>query len=138
MAEEQVLITETRYEAEKSQSFFENHPPIDLATISQVKEIPEAWSPPHLFIASVESCFLLTMLEIAKKMHINIISYSSTAEGLVVKEDGKHKEVKEITIRPSFHLEKESDRLRLKMLSEKAEEYCMVSRSIKTKIKVEM
>lgn len=138
MAEVEKLMTETRYEAQKPQSLFENHPPIDLATISNVKEIPEAWSPPHLFIASVESCFLLTMLEIAKKMHINITSYSSIAEGLVVKEDGKHKEVKEITIRPTFHLEKESDRLRIKMLVEKAEEYCMVSRSMKAKLKVEL
>jgi len=138
MTNAEKLMTELRYEGGKAVSLFESHPPIDVVGMSKVSQIPEAWSPPHLLVASVESCFLLTMLSIAEKMHIRIRSYASTAEGTLVSPDGKHHEISEIVIRPTFHLEDEADRLRLKLLVQKAEEYCLVAKSLKTKIKVEV
>jgi organic hydroperoxide reductase OsmC/OhrA len=138
MANAEKLMTELRYEGGKTISLFESHPPIDVVGMSKVSQIPEAWSAPHLFVASVESCFLLTMLAIAEKMHIGIRSYASTAEGVLVSADGKHHVIGEIIIRPNFHLVNEADRLRLKLLAQKAEEYCLVANSLKTKVTVEM
>lgn len=138
MAHMEKITTEIRYEGGKTTALFETHPPIDLVGLSKVKEIPEAWSAPHLLVAATEGCFFLTVLALAKKMHINIQSYSSTAEGTLTSADGKHEEIGEIIIRPTFHLENEADRLRLKLLVEKSEEYCYVTRSLKTKVRVEI
>lgn len=132
------FMTELRYEGGKTTSLFESHPPIDVDGMSKVSNIPEAWSPPHMLLAAVESCFLITLLSIAEKMKIGIKSYASTAEGVVTAPDGKHSEVGEITIRPTFHLENDEDRPRLKLLAQKAEEYCLVRNSIRTKVRIEI
>ncbi len=132
------ITTELRFEGGKIVSFFGNHSPIDIMGFSKVMSVPEAWSPPHLLVAAVESCVLLTTLMIAEKMHIRIKSYSSTAEGLMSSDDGKHYEISEIILRPTFHLENEQDRSRLNLLVKKAQEYCLVSNSLKTKVKIEI
>jgi uncharacterized OsmC-like protein len=138
MADNEKIMTELRYEGGKTVSFFENHPPIDVVGSSKVSGIPEAWSPPHLLLAAVESCFLLTALIIAEKMRLTIKSYSSIAEGTITAGDGKHYEITEIIIKPVFHLENDSDRPRLRLLAEKALQYCVVENSLKAKVKVEM
>lgn len=132
------FMTELRYEGGKTVSLFESHPPIDVVGMSKTKDIPEAWSPPHMLLAAVESCFLITLISIAEKMKIGIKSYASTAEGVVASPDGKHSEISEIVLKPTFHLENDEDRPRLKLLAQKAEEYCLVRNSLKTKVKVEI
>ena len=132
------FMTELRYEGGKATSLFESHPPIDVDGMSRTAEIPEAWDPPHMLLAAVESCFLLTLLSIAEKMKISIKSYASTAEGVIAAPDGKHSEVAEIVLRPAFHLENDADRPRLKLLVQKAEEYCLVRNSVKSKVRVEI
>lgn len=138
MAHDGKFMTELRYEGGKVTSLFESHPPIDVDGMSKVAEIPEAWDPAHLLAAAVESCFLITLLAIAEKMKIKIKSYASTAEGIVTSPDGKHSEISEIILRPTFHLEDEKDRLRLKLLVEKSEEYCLVRNSIRSKLTIEL
>lgn len=132
------IMTELRHEGGKTVSLFENHPAIDVVGGSKVSEIPEAWSPAHLLLAAAESCFLLTTLAIAEKMRLPIKSYSSIAEGTMFADDGKHYEITEIVIKPTFNLENDSDRPRLKLLIEKAKEYCVVENSLKAKVKVEI
>lgn len=138
MAGEEKFMTELRYEGGKVISLFESHPPIDVVGMSKAKDIPEAWSPPHLLLSAVESCFLITLLSIAEKMKIGIKSYASTAEGIIAAVDGKHHEISEIILRPTFHLENEADRLRLKLLVQKAEEHCVVRNSLKAKVRIEV
>ncbi len=132
------LMTEFRSEGGKIVSLFENHPPIDVTGMSKAKDIPEAWSPPHMLVAAAESCFYLTLSALAEKMRIGIKSYSSTAEGIVTSSDGKHYMINEIILRPTFHLDNEEDRLRLKLLVEKAKDYCLVAQSLKTAVRVEL
>lgn len=138
MADAEKIMTELRYEGGKTVSLFENHPPIDVVGGSKVSKIPEAWSPAHLLMAAAESCFFLTALAIAEKMHLPIKSYSSIAEGTMFADDGKHYEITEIVIKPTFHLKNDSDRPRLKLLVEKAMQYCVVEKSLKAKVKVEI
>ena len=39
------------------------------------------WSPEHLFVASMNSCYALTLLAIAEFSKVSIVSLSSTARG---------------------------------------------------------
>ncbi|MFH1874739.1 MAG: OsmC family protein [Pseudomonadota bacterium] len=133
-----IISTELRYEAGKTTSLFENRPPVDLVGLKNFEDHPQEWTPPHLFLASIESCFLLTLLSIAEKMRIKIKSFSSTIEGKVSSADGKHQQVTEIVIRPSVKTESETDHVKIKMLCEKAEEYCLVARTLNTKVKIEI
>lgn len=96
----------------------------------------ESWSPPHLFLSSVETCFWLTASSIAEKMRIKIKGYSSKSKATISSEDGKHREISEIIIYPKFDLEDEKDNHKIPMLIEKANEYCLIERSVKCRIKV--
>jgi organic hydroperoxide reductase OsmC/OhrA len=137
MADATTITTEMRFDGNQSESFFDSHPSIALEGLSGIAGSNEAWSPPHLFVAAVESCFFLTMLPIAEKMHIRIATYASTAEGHLTRPDGKHTEVAEIVIRPKVSLVDEADRAKLGQLMKLAEEYCLVARSLKTALRIE-
>jgi organic hydroperoxide reductase OsmC/OhrA len=137
MGDATTVSTEMRFDGHRTESFFDGHPAIFLENLARVAEDSEAWSPPHLFVASVESCFFLTMLAVAKKMRVEIKSYSSTAEGLLVSPDGSHQEFREIRIRPDVTLADAADRARLPQLVKLAEEHCLVARSLKTTVRIE-
>jgi len=42
-----------------------------------------AWTPEHLIVATVQSCLLTTFLYYTNRMGIELVSYSSEAEGLL-------------------------------------------------------
>jgi len=50
------------------------------------------WTPEHLLVAAVNSCFMLTFLAISENSRIPIISFSSTARGKLEKVDGASSE----------------------------------------------
>ncbi|MBV8055941.1 MAG: OsmC family protein, partial [Deltaproteobacteria bacterium] len=48
----------------------------------------DAWSPEHLLLAAVESCFLFTLEAVARASKLDFTSLSLTAEGTVDRKDG--------------------------------------------------
>ncbi|MFA4973406.1 MAG: OsmC family protein [bacterium] len=137
MAKEMIAETRLDYDGEKTESFFGKRPPIELAGLSEMESKPLAWTPPHIYVAAIESCFLLTLLAVAGKMRMNIKSYSSEAEGKIVSSDGSHMEVSEVVIRPRVEIEGGADAGKTAKLFEMAKDYCLVARSVKTRIKIE-
>lgn len=138
MAEKKILKTTFKFEGDKGISGFPGHPDIAVGSSRMLTENAEIWSPPAMLLAATESCLYLTMLALSEKMRIGIKSYSSEAEGILDKPDGHHTQFTEITIRPRIELEDESKREKLPGLFEKAEEYCYVTRSLNSKIKIEV
>jgi organic hydroperoxide reductase OsmC/OhrA len=137
MSDAMTITTELRYDGEQAESFFDGHPAVMIEKLSGMAESLEAWSPPHLFVAAVESCFFTTMQVIAAKMHVGIRSFSSASAGTLVSPDGKHKEFSEIVLRPKIELADENDRPKLSQLYKLAEEYCVVARSLKTTVRID-
>ncbi len=138
MGESVSINTSLVYENGQTKSLFEGHPDIQTENLMRIKENPQAWTPPNLFIASVESCFFLTLMGTAKKMRVDIVNYSSTAEGVISSDDGTHKQFSQIIIKPKIKIADESQREKLPKLCELAEEYCYVVRSIKTPVKLDL
>ncbi len=137
MGDEVKVSTGMKHEGGRTKCVFSGHADLDVAGMSEIDGHPEAWSPPHMLVASIESCFFLTLAAVAEKMRIEIESYSSTAEGKLTSADGKHKEVSEVVIRPTIRLKDEANRAKLPQLFSRAEEYCYVARSVKTKVRIE-
>lgn len=131
------LETTTTFDGTMTSSHLTDKPAIGMAKLPGWQEAKDQWTPPHAFVASVESCFFLTMLDVAAKMRVGITGYRSSASGRLVTEDGRHKQVDEIVIRPEVELANEADRKKLPKLFQMAEEYCLVARSLKTKIVIE-
>jgi peroxiredoxin-like protein len=95
------------------------------------------WSPEHLFVASFNSCYMLTLLAIAEFSKIAIASFSSSAKGKLEKVAGGSYQITEIVVKPRIVLASANDLARMPRVLEKAKENCFVSNSIKSTIKIE-
>ncbi|MGZ8497026.1 MAG: OsmC family protein [Candidatus Binatia bacterium] len=95
------------------------------------------WAPEHLFVAALNSCYLLTLLAVAEFSKIAIVSCSSSAKGKLEKGEGGTNQITEIVVRPRVVIASANDLARMARILEKAKENCFVSNSIKSAIKIE-
>jgi peroxiredoxin-like protein len=95
------------------------------------------WAPEHLFVAALNSCYMLTLLAIAEFSKIAMVSFSSSAKGKLEKIAGGTYQVTEIVVKPRVVLASANDLARMPRVFEKAKENCFVSNSIRSTIKIE-
>lgn len=97
------------------------------------KGVPNLWSPEHLFVASINVCLMTTFLSIAENSKLGFVSYSAEAKGKLEKSDGKFM-ITEVEVIPRITVNLEKDIERAERIVHKAEEHCLISNSVKTKI----
>jgi peroxiredoxin-like protein len=112
-------------------------PPIAAGAPPEFKGREENWSPEHLFIASLNSCYALTLLAIAEFSKIPLVSLSCTAKGKLEKVEGRSYQITEIIVKPRLVIASVDDLSRMPRIMEKAKENCFVSNSIKSTVKIE-
>jgi len=95
------------------------------------------WTPEDLFVASLNTCYLLTLLAIAEFSKVAIVSLSSKARGKLEKVTGTTYQITEIIVKPKVVIAAANDLARMPRILEKAKENCFVSNSIKSTIKIE-
>ena len=95
------------------------------------------WTPEHLFVAAVNSCFMTTFLAIAENSKLDFVSFKAGATGKLerLKEGGFV--MTEITLHPALVITSARDFERANRILEKAEEHCLISNSIKSETKLE-
>ena len=91
------------------------------------------WSPEHLLLSSITSCFMSTYLVFVNKMKIENKGFECTATGQVEIVDGKYK-FTYIHIYPKAFVGTDVDVERAKVAMEKAKKYCLISNSINAEI----
>ena len=112
-------------------------PAIAAGAPPEFKGREENWSPEHLFVASMNSCYVLTLLAIAEFSKVSIVSLSSTACGKLEKVQGGGYQITEISVKPRVVISSANDLTRMPRILEKAKENCFVSNSIKSAVKLE-
>lgn len=107
---------------------------IEVATPPQFPGGVEGkWSPEHLFVSSVSSCFMTTFVAIAEYSKLAFEDLEVKATGRLDKVDGKFM-VTEITLQPELMIAEEKFTDKAQRIMQKAEEACLITRSIKTNI----
>lgn len=96
----------------------------------------DAWSPEHLLLASVETCFLFTLRAVARASRVEFETCEVTAEGTVDRTDGVTR-FTDIVLRPRLKLATGADPDRARRAMEKAEKACLVSASLVTPVRLE-
>ncbi len=96
----------------------------------------DAWSPEHLLLAAVQTCFLFTLRAVARASHVDFISLELDAAGTVNRQEGVTR-FTEIVLRPRLVVSSETDRERALRVLEKSERHCLVSASLSTPIRLE-
>lgn len=94
------------------------------------------WSPEHLFVASVSSCFMTTFTAIAEFSKLAFESLEVKAVGIMAKQDGKFA-MTEIILRPTLVITNEKYSDKANRILQKAEAACLITRSVKTSVKME-
>ena len=112
-------------------------PEIQAGAPPEFKGREGQWSPEHLLVASLNSCYLLTLLAITEFSKISLVSVSSTAKGKLEKISGAPFQITEITVKPKVVLASANDAARMPRLFQKAKDNCFISNSIKAVIKIE-
>lgn len=95
------------------------------------------WTPEHLFVAAVNSCFMTTFLAIAENSKLEFVSFSANAKGKLEKLDGQGFIMTEVVLRPKLIINHARDVERAGRILEKAEKNCLISNSIKSETKLE-
>jgi peroxiredoxin-like protein len=95
------------------------------------------WTPEHLFVGAVNTCFMTTFLAIAENSKLDVVSFKTGAEGKLEKLDGQGFMITEITLHPKLVISNAGDSERASRILEKAEKHCLISNSVKTAIRLE-
>ena len=96
----------------------------------------DAWSPEHLLMAAVETCFMFTFRALASASKLKFTSMRVSGEGVVNRAEGMTR-FTEIVLRPQLTIASGTDRDRALRLIDKAEKACLVSASLSTPIRLE-
>jgi peroxiredoxin-like protein len=112
-------------------------PPIPAGAPPEFGGRDGQWSPEHLLVASVNGCFMLTLLAIAENSKISLVSYSSAAKGKLEKVQGAGFQITEIVIKAKVQARSAQDAARLPRILDKAKENCFITNSIKAAVKLE-
>jgi len=95
----------------------------------------DAWSPEHLLLSAVATCFLFTLRSVARASKVEFTSLELAAEGTVDRKDGVTC-FTEIVLRPRLTLAAGADRERALRILEKSEKACLVSASLSTPLRL--
>jgi len=117
---------------------------VSVAGIPELRAAPpadfdgpgDAWSPEHILMAAVETCFLFTLRAVARASQVEFTSLQLTGEGTVDRKDGVTR-FTEIVLRPRLTLPAGADRGKAMRVLEKSEKACLVSASLSTSIRLE-
>ena len=110
-------------------------PVIEVATPPEFKGHEGMWTPEELFVASVNICIKTTFLYYAQRDEFEFVSYESEAEGVLERVEDKFM-FSEIKIKPKITVALKDQIKKAKELIKLAEENCLISNSIKSKIEV--
>lgn len=96
----------------------------------------DAWSPEHLLLAAVETCFLFTLRSVARASKLEFQSLELSGRGKVDRKDGVTR-FTEIVLRTRLRLAAGTDKDRALRILEKSEKGCLVSGSLSTPVRLE-
>ena len=111
-------------------------PSIEVAPPPEFRGMEGVWTPEHLFVAAVNSCFMTTFLAIAELSRLEFVSFDCRSVGLLEKLESSGYQITEITLRPSLVIRHSKDKERALRILEKAERNCLISNSIKAIVRL--
>jgi organic hydroperoxide reductase OsmC/OhrA len=94
------------------------------------------WTPEHFLLASVASCFVETFKGVARASRLEFQGIEVAVEGMIEKQGGSLRFTR-ITIRPALILYHQADQSLAERLLARAEQVCLVARSLSSSIVLE-
>ena len=102
---------------------------INFSAPSEFGGEPGLWTPEHLLVSAVSTCFVATFRAVVEASKLDFDGVEVETEGTIEKLEGGFRFTR-ITLKPQVTIHDEKDRERVGRLLEKAERVCLVSRSL--------
>ncbi len=87
------------------------------------------WSPEHLFLGSISSCYMTTLLAFAQKLNVEISRFECEVIGQVALSEGKYK-FTVINLYPKIVVAHEALREKMNQVVQKTNKYCLITNSV--------
>lgn len=92
------------------------------------------WSPEHLFVSAISACLMTTFHAIAEIADLEIVEYRDDASGHLQRGSDRLYRMDMVTLRPRVVIADESKIEKALRLLARAEEVCLISRSVSSVI----
>lgn len=110
-------------------------PPIHFSTPPEFKGDAGYWTPEHLLLASVASCYVATFYALAESK-LGFLGLEILVEGTLGKPEGRL-QFTNIVLKPTVNIARHEDGELANRLLEKAEEGCLIARSLACPVHLE-
>jgi peroxiredoxin-like protein len=114
----------------------EGVPPLATASPPEFDGPGQRWSPEALLVGAVADCFILTFRGIARAAKLAWASLECDATGRLERQDGVVR-FTQIELRASLSIPPDADEAAARQLLQKAEDRCLVSRSLNATVRLE-
>lgn len=111
-------------------------PPLRTAAPADFDGPGDAWSPEHLLVAAVQSCFLITFRGIARASKVDFTAIDVEACGTLERANGVTR-FTDIALRPIVTVRDDANRERVQQVLEKAKDRCLISASLSCATRLE-
>lgn len=112
-------------------------PTLEFASPPEFGGPKGVWSPEHLYVAAISTCLMTTFHAIADISNVEVVEYTDSASGLLERGDDRLYSMPQITLRPRIVIKDESKVDKTLRLIEKAEQVCLINRSINSDVFLE-
>ncbi len=109
---------------------------INFSSPPEFQGEPGLWTPEHLLVASVATCFLATFRAVAENSKLQVVRLEVEAEGVLEKQEGGFRFTR-VVVRPRLTIADAADQERAQRLLEKAERACLISRSLSSQVEMQ-
>jgi len=109
---------------------------INFSAPPEFRGEPGLWTPEHLLVAALATCFVTTLRAVAEASKLEIMALETFVEGLLEKGDSGFSFTR-FTLRPRLTIAREEDRERAGRLLAKAERACLISRSLTGRVELQ-
>ncbi len=110
---------------------------LTIAAPPEFKGHAGLWTPEHLFVASVNACFMTTFLAIAELSKLEFVSFTCSAQGKLEKAESHGFKITEVVLHPKLVIRHAHDLARAERVLGKTERNCLISNSIHTVVRLE-
>lgn len=121
----------------KGELYGENLPDLQVAPPPEFGGAKGYWTPEHLFVASISSCYLATFLAIAGNSKLEFVSFHCSAVGTLEKPEGGVLQITQVTLNLELVIPSSQNLYKASRVLEKTKQHCLISNSIKTTVKIE-
>ena len=108
-------------------------PNILVGSPPEFKGEPDNWAPEELFVASLNTCMMLTFLTLAQARGVSVLGYATDVEGVLENVEGKYR-ITEVAVQPRVTLNSRAELESARKAMEAVESHCFIANSINGRV----